>query len=150
MVKPVNIDKGGYRKFGWIDPKTKKMHNGHDFNCPIGTPVKSVADGEVVFCGMMDGFGSFNPTTKGGAIIIKHKVDNKVFYALYGHITINDFFKNKKVREGETIGFVEKYTSSGVSCPHLHFCIWYADNYPPAPYGYVDKLQFWVDPLVFL
>ena len=151
MIKPVSIDNGGYRKFGWIDPTTKKIHNGHDYNVPVGTSVKSICDGEVVFNGEINGFGSFNPNTKGGVIILKHQIRDKIFYSLYGHISRIETLKlGRQVKEGDIIGYVNKYTSSGVPCSHLHFCIWYDKSYPPVPYGYVNKLVFWVNPLEFL
>ncbi len=149
MIRPVNIDKGGYRCFGWIDTKTKKIHNGHDFNCPIGTDVKSVANGKVIFSGNINGFGSLNPSTKGGVVIIKHKDGNKVFYGLYGHVT--NLIKNgMDVKQGDKIGIIAEFKNGEALCPHLHFAIWYANDYPPPPYGYVDNLRFWIDPLEFI
>ena len=149
IFMPVSIDNGGYRSFGWVDPTSGKTHNGHDFNCPLNTQVVAVCSGDVVFSGAMSGFGGLNPSLPGGITIIKHERNDKVFYAVYGHITTNVKI-GKKVKGGEVIGFVAKFINGGVLCPHLHFSIWDGISYPPAPYGYVADIKKWVNPVNFI
>ena len=65
MIKPVNIDKGRFRKYG--KQYSDGFHVGYDFDCPENTEVKAVKDGIVINpTGVHNGYGSLNPSTKGG------------------------------------------------------------------------------------
>lgn len=145
---PVKIDKGRYRHFKW--KLANKYHNGHDFDCPEDTEVFAVTDGEVLFSFRVNGFGSLNPSTPGGVIVIKHRdKTGKVFHALYGHV--NRFVKKgDKVAAGDVIGTVAPFTNKGELLPHCHFAIWDHHSDPPYPWGYVAELEYWVDPIQFL
>ena len=90
--------------------QTVRAHRGIDYGAPIGTRVRSVADGLVEFAGKQGGYGNL--------IIIKHQ---GAYSTAYGHL--NGFSsgvrKGSRVSQGETIGFVGQ---TGIATgPHLHF-----------------------------
>jgi murein DD-endopeptidase MepM/ murein hydrolase activator NlpD len=140
---PVNQDRGRYRKFGKL--YKEGWHVGKDFDCNLDTEVHAVADGIIIFSDMANGFGSLNPSTKGGVIIIKHEN----YITLYGHINRK---KNKDdiVKKGETIGTIAKFFNGGFLLPHLHFAKALGQTWPDTKWGYVktiEDLKKWIDPL---
>ena len=87
-----------------------RAHKGIDYGAPIGTKVRSVADGTVEFSGWQNGFGKL--------LIIRHQGP---YSTAYGHL--NGFApglkKGTRVSQGDTIAFTgQTGLSSG---PHLHF-----------------------------
>lgn len=98
-----------YHRF---DPYLKvwRPHLGVDYAAPIGTPIKSIGEGRIIFRGKDHGYGN--------AIIIRF---SRKYEALYGHM---ERFAHKQhtgshVHRGEVIGYVG---STGWSTgPHLHF-----------------------------
>ncbi len=100
-----------YRRFHPI-LKVYRPHPGIDYAAPIGTPVRSIGEGRVVYKGWKGGFGKF--------IKIKHK---KGYYTTYGHLRryAKGIRTGAKVHQGQVIGYVG---SSGLSTgPHLDFRI---------------------------
>ena len=98
-----------YRRFHPI-LKVYRPHPGIDYAAPIGTPVRSIGDGRVVYCGWKRGFGRF--------IKIKHP---RGYYTTYGHLRryAKRIRVGARVRQGQVIGYVG---SSGLSTgPHLDF-----------------------------
>lgn len=101
--------KFSYRRFHPI-LKVYRPHPGIDYAAPIGTPVRSIGDGRVVYCGWKRGFGRF--------IKIKHK---RGYYTTYGHLRryAKGIRTGVRVSQGQVIGYVG---SSGLSTgPHLDF-----------------------------
>ena len=91
----------------------RRPHRGIDFAAPIGTPVRAVADGWVLFAGR-DG---------GNGIIIKLR-HNERFGTGYAHLSriSPGVRRGARVKRGETIGAVG---TTGLSTgPHLHFCFY--------------------------
>lgn len=85
-----------------------RMHTGVDFAAPMGTPIKSVQSGQVVFSGTKGGYGK--------TVIIKH---NDRYSTLYGHASKLNVSVGQFVNQGDIIALVG---STGVSTgPHLHF-----------------------------
>jgi murein DD-endopeptidase MepM/ murein hydrolase activator NlpD len=100
-----------YRRFHPI-LKVYRPHLGIDYAAPIGTPVRSIGDGRVVYCGWKGGFGRF--------IKIKH---SRGYYTTYGHLRryAKGIKVGARVCQGQVIGYVG---SSGLSTgPHLDFRI---------------------------
>jgi len=96
-----------YRRYHPILHKYK-AHLGVDFKAKRGTPIFSVADGVVVFAGVLGGYGN--------VVKIKH---TKEYLSLYAHQSRIKVEKGDIVRRGDIIGFVG---STGRSTgPHLHF-----------------------------
>lgn len=87
---------------------TKMMHTGIDIAAPIGTPVISVAAGQVLYAGWMRGYGQ--------TVIIDHGGD---LLTIYGHLSRMDVSEGQAVAAGQIIGGVG---STGISTgSHLHF-----------------------------
>ena len=87
-----------------------KMHTGTDFAAPMGTPIMASGSGTITRAKWCGGGGN--------CIKIKH---NSTYETIYAHM--KSFAKGikvgKKVRQGETIGYVG---STGMSTgPHLHY-----------------------------
>ena len=90
-----------------------RPHLGIDYAAPSGTPVHSVADGTVIFCGWGGGGGN--------TIKIKHAGGLET-----GYLHLQKFASGIKVgtyvTQGQTIGYVGSTgTSTG---PHLDYRIW--------------------------
>jgi len=89
-----------------------RPHRGIDYAAPAGTPVSSVGDGTVTFCGRQGQYGNL--------LIIKH---NSVYSSYYGHLSrfVKNMRKGRKIRQGEVIGYVG---ATGLATgPHLDFRI---------------------------
>jgi len=87
-----------------------RMHDGIDYVNRIGTPVKSVADGKIIFKGWIKGYGR--------AVKIRHK---NGYITLYAHLHgwPRGIYIGKWVKQGQIIGYLG---NSGLSTgPHLHF-----------------------------
>lgn len=87
-----------------------RAHQGIDYGAPIGTRVKSTADGVVDFVGNQGGYGR--------AVILRHQGR---YTTLYGHLSgfAPGIRKGARVAQGDVIGYVG---SSGWSTgPHLHY-----------------------------
>ncbi|MFI3240933.1 MAG: peptidoglycan DD-metalloendopeptidase family protein [Bacteroidales bacterium] len=93
--------------------KVYRPHTGVDYAAPSGTPVHSVADGVVTFCGWSGGAGNY--------IKIKHPGGFET-----GYMHLRNFAKGIKlgahVKQGQLIGNVG---STGASTgPHLDYRVW--------------------------
>lgn len=90
--------------------QTWRAHKGVDYGAPIGTRVRSVADGTVEFAGSQGGYGNL--------VVIRH---HGAYSTAYGHL--NGFApglkKGMRVAQGEMIGYVGK--TGLASGPHLHY-----------------------------
>jgi murein DD-endopeptidase MepM/ murein hydrolase activator NlpD len=116
------------------NPETERnIHLGLDLWIAAETPIYAPLDGEVHSFQNNTNFGDYGPT-----IIVKHCVNDVVFYTLYGHlslasiehINIGDIF-----RKGEKIATLGDASVNGDYPPHLHFQIIkdmqpYSGDYP--------------------
>jgi murein DD-endopeptidase MepM/ murein hydrolase activator NlpD len=97
----------GYRSDPF-DSEHAELHPGIDFQGQKGDPVKTTANGQVIFTGWKGGYGN--------CIIIKHKND---FETLYGHLSHINVKEGQEVNTGDIIG---KVGSTGHSTGnHLHY-----------------------------
>lgn len=88
-----------------------KHHNGLDIAAPLGTPVKPVAPGTVIFSGWKGGYGN--------TVILDH---NDGMVTVYAHHASNNVSEGESVDMGTVIALSG---SSGRSTgPHLHFEAW--------------------------
>jgi murein DD-endopeptidase MepM/ murein hydrolase activator NlpD len=87
-----------------------RAHKGVDMPAPIGTKVRTTADGTIKFIGRQNGYGN--------VIIVQH---NARYQTLYAHL--NDFAQGleqgSRVLQGDVIGTVGMTGWS--TGPHLHF-----------------------------
>lgn len=90
-----------------------RPHTGVDFSAPRGTPVRSIANGEVIFAGRQSGYG------------LMVRIDHPGPYdSAYAHLDriVENVLEGESVDKGQVIGFVG---STGLATgPHLHFEIY--------------------------
>lgn len=117
---------GNYQPFG---------HAGLDIACPIGTPVRAIADGVVVWAGWgedLPGDDSWGPsgyfrrwalykTFPGIVTVIQHDG----WLSVYGHLSDNDAAPaGTRVKEGQTIALSgNTKTRTEYVGPHLHVAV---------------------------
>jgi murein DD-endopeptidase MepM/ murein hydrolase activator NlpD len=85
-----------------------RQHNGVDYGAPIGTPVRSVADGIVEFAGTQNGYGK--------VVEVRHGKDRSTLYA---HLSAINVTKGQRVEQGQNLGAVGM--TGMTTGPHLHF-----------------------------
>lgn len=106
--------------YGWRK-STNSFHSGIDIYVPVGTPIKSIADGTVILAqGNIRGYGN--------AVYINHgTINGKKIVAEYGHVSQIIAKKDMKVKQGQVIalsGGAKGAPGSGWSKgPHLHLTI---------------------------
>ena len=103
----------GYRKAPTAGASTG--HSGIDIGVPVGTPIKSAADGTVVAArNGMRGYGT--------GVFIDHGIINgKRVVSEYGHLSDFDVKAGDKIKQGQVFA---KSGNTGISTgPHLHVTI---------------------------
>jgi murein DD-endopeptidase MepM/ murein hydrolase activator NlpD len=103
------VTSGFSRRFHPILKKWKE-HKGVDYGAPIGTPIRSVADGTVDFVGQQNGYGN--------VVILRHRAP---YSTLYAHMSAfaPGLKKGDHVSQGEFIGRVGQ--TGWATGPHLHY-----------------------------
>jgi len=92
----------------------KEFHNGNDFAAKVGTEVRSIQKGTVIFAGVKSGFGNY--------IEIKH--GDSGYVSGYGHLRDFAVKKGQTVAQGDTIGHVGRPQPGEKSTgPHLHLLL---------------------------
>ena len=97
-------------------------HTGEDYACPVGTPVRAVADGTVLHIGWMGGTYDQNPWWIQPSFAGYHAViDHGSFIGIYGHCSDGSarVAKGSRVSEGQV--FILSGNTGGSTGPHLHF-----------------------------
>jgi murein DD-endopeptidase MepM/ murein hydrolase activator NlpD len=87
----------------------QRDHKGIDYAAPIGTPVRSIGDGTVLFVGVQHGYGK--------VIAIRHR--NGKDSSVYAHLSQIGVKRGQAVTQGDTIGAVGM--TGMTTGPHLHF-----------------------------
>ena len=103
----------------------EQKHFAIDIATAAGTPVKSVADGTIIF--------SEWTSLTGTVIIIEH---NNNLISVYKHNSTSSKNQGDFVEKGEVIA-TSGSTGELSTGPHLHFELWY-DGYPVNPTDYID------------
>lgn len=104
FIRPVN-----HYVSSIFGPRNGRMHKGVDYGCPIGTPIKASASGEVTHAETQDGYGQ--------VIYLKHA---NGYTTRYAHLS--DYKGRKpgdKVKQGDIL-CLSGNTGVGTG-PHLHF-----------------------------
>ncbi len=135
-------------------------HTGVDFSCPVGTPIRAVTDGVVLWVGWRSG------TYAGNDMWIEPKfagyhyvIDHGDFIGIYGHgqdggarVTVG-----QSVKGGQVIGL--SGNTGGSTGPHLHFEVlpngWNVNGYmfgrvDPTPYLANSAPVYTLDELFFV
>jgi Peptidase family M23/Putative peptidoglycan binding domain len=120
---PLFNDKGmAVKGYGPRDPiklpnkgiTTYPFHAGVDISGPVGTPVRAVDTGVVVYAGWA---GAGITTGRSGKAIVLRHTDGAATY--YGHLDVTLVSLGQTVPRGRTIGEMGK--TGNVTGPHLHF-----------------------------
>jgi len=93
-----------------IDPFSGEgaFHRGVDISAPVGTPVRTSADGIVIFATWESGFGRLVVVDHGGGV--------QTFYAHLNSFAVRN---GQEVRRGEIVGTVG--ATGRTTAPHLHY-----------------------------
>ncbi|MEO9569857.1 MAG: peptidoglycan DD-metalloendopeptidase family protein [Polaribacter sp.] len=113
-------DRSDYFK-NQLENEKRNIHLGIDLWCKVKTKVLAALDGEIHSFKNNDNYGDYGPT-----IILKHQIEEEVFYTLYGHLSLSSIEKLKvgdTVLQGNVIGFLGDASINGNYAPHLHFQI---------------------------
>lgn len=88
--------------------KRWKAHRGIDYRAPTGTPIRAAGDGKVI----ASSFNKFN----GKYVFIQH---GQGIVTKYLHMSRRAVSRNKRVKQGDVIGYVG---ATGLAeAPHLHY-----------------------------
>lgn len=99
----------------------RNIHLGIDLWLEAGSPIFAPLDAVVHGFAYNRNFGDYGPT-----IILKHCIDDVVFYTLYGHLSVAsiDILKvGKTFKQGSEIATLGDASVNGDYPPHLHFQI---------------------------
>jgi murein DD-endopeptidase MepM/ murein hydrolase activator NlpD len=105
----------------------ERFHAGVDIAAPLGTPVKAMAEGRVVFSGWAEGYGNL--------VTIEHENGLTTRYA---HLGANLVSVGQRVVAGQEIALVG--TSGRSTGPHLHFEVHRAGE-PVDPLPFLSRIQ---------
>ena len=97
----------------------RNIHLGTDFWLPEQTPVHVPFSGEVVISHHNNYHKDYGPL-----LVVKHTLEDTVFYTLYGHLSIASLAlspKGKHVEAGELLAYLGNESENGHWVPHLHF-----------------------------
>ena len=133
-----------YDRMGNKGKESRTVHLGIDFWLPVGTPVHALFESEVVTAVNDEGDKEY-----GGLIILKHRVEDLVFYTLYGHQTIESVTRWKpgdRISKGAEISQIADYPENGNWAPHLHFQLMlslldYENDFPGV--AYPNEVEVW-------
>ena len=99
----------------------RNIHIGLDLWTKANTPVLAALDGTIHSFQNNTALGDYGPT-----IILEHKINNHVFYTLYGHLSLESLHGKKigqAVYKLEQIATLGAPPINGDYAPHLHFQI---------------------------
>lgn len=100
--------RGTYRSTSGFGPRWGRMHEGHDWAGPTGTPIHATADGVVTFAGRQGGYGNL--------VKIRHDFGYETRYAHLSRIRVTN---GQRVSLGDRIGDMGNTGRS--TGTHLHY-----------------------------
>lgn len=103
----------------FAENEIRNIHLGIDFWAPANTGIICPFEAEVVVSAYNEGVGDY-----GGTIILKHQLENRNFYTLYGHLSKDSLQQNLKtshVQKGNVFCRLGEASENGGYVPHLHF-----------------------------
>ncbi|MBA4319128.1 MAG: peptidase M23 [Flavobacterium sp.] len=103
------------------EKEERNIHIGMDLWIKAGTPILAALDGTVYGFDFNAGKGNYGPT-----IILKHSLENYVFYTLYGHLSMESIAEieiGTHFKKGQQMATLGNSSINGGYSPHLHFQI---------------------------
>ena len=111
-----------YDRSDYFNSDSKRnIHLGVDLWCPAYTDVIAPLNGKIHSFANNLNFGDYGPT-----IILEHTLENRIFFTLYGHLSIdslNNLKVGKQIVKGEKFAQLGNHEENGSYAPHLHFQI---------------------------
>lgn len=98
----------GFGTYRVLNQAMQTRHTGWDNNAPVGTPIKAIAAGKVVFAGAID--------IRGNYVMIDHGYG---VYSGYAHFSQVHVTRGQTIEKGQIIGMSGNTGRS--SGPHLHW-----------------------------
>ncbi|MFA9189494.1 peptidoglycan DD-metalloendopeptidase family protein [Flavobacterium sp. FBOR7N2.3] len=99
----------------------RNIHIGIDLWTQAGTAIICPLDGWIHSFKNNDAIGDYGPT-----LILKHQLENEIFYTLYGHLSLESI-QNIKIgmsfEKGQQLATLGHPSENGNYAPHLHFQI---------------------------
>ncbi len=117
-VRNLYNDKGAFTD---SQEELRNIHLGIDFWCPAGTAVLVPIQGRVHSFRNNSTPGDYGPT-----IILEHAQGERVFYTLYGHLSLESLdglYKGMVFKAGEQLATLGTPDINVNYAPHLHFQI---------------------------
>ena len=99
--------------------EARSLHLGLDLWMPAGVALHSPLSGKIHSLQDNQGYGNYGPT-----IIVEHRLDDKTFFLLYGHLdseSLNQRQAGDTVNAGEKLAHIGDYPENGDWPPHLHW-----------------------------
>jgi len=119
----------------WADPRDggSRPHEGVDIFAPRGTPLLAVTDGRISSTGDR-GLG-------GKQVWLRDGLFGKSIY--YAHLDSIGTTQGKRVKKGDTVGYVGNSGNARTTAPHLHFGIYkgYSGAIDPLPFIKITEVQ---------
>lgn len=134
--------------YGWrVHPiqKVKKHHNGIDYGAAVGTQVKAIAPGKVIYAAPSTlKFPSGEPAGGGYIVKLRHRVNGEWITSSYMHLKKGSLRvkKGDLVTEGQILALSGNTGES--TGPHLHFEIQRGKRYIYTSNGtrYTEPLSY--------
>jgi murein DD-endopeptidase MepM/ murein hydrolase activator NlpD len=108
------------RYFNQENPETERnIHLGLDLWIEAHSPIYAPLEGTIHSFKNNNNHGDYGPT-----IILKHNIEDYIFYTLYGHLSLaslEGLNEGGDVKQGEQIATLGTADVNGDYAPHLHF-----------------------------
>ncbi len=88
-------------------PRWGRMHRGIDLGAPVGTPIRAIRGGSVIFAGWQGGYGQITLIDHGNGVV-----------SAYAHQSRFAVGQGARVSQGQVIGYVGM--TGNTTGPHLH------------------------------
>ena len=88
-------------------PRWGRMHRGIDLGAPVGTPIRAIRSGTVIFAGWQGGYGRMTLIDHGNGVV-----------SAYAHQSRFAVGQGARVAQGQVIGYVGM--TGNTTGPHLH------------------------------
>lgn len=125
-------------------------HEGIDYRCEIGTPIKAAADGVVFRRGSLP--GKYGPDKDQGPygirVIVEHTWGSQKGYTIYAHLSSVSVQLGDRVQAGDVVG--KSGNTGNSSGAHLHFSLILAGKRHAGYESVLAKDTWYHDPAPFM
>ncbi len=107
--------------FNSKEVEERNIHIGLDLWIESGTKILAALDGTIHSFQDNKGLGNY-----GSTIILRHEIENQLFYTLYGHLSkksIENIKIGTFIEKGQLLATLGNSSENGDYAPHLHFQI---------------------------